>query len=177
MHLRAFRNDDLPDVIAVFRDAIYNIASSDYDAEQLRVWAQVMDDVDEVRARLCRGKSVIAEDDLGVVAFGQLHPDDHINYLYCRKRGRGKGYAACILHHLEAEAARPGVRVLHTEASLTARRFFAKHGYTVVGEELVVRYGIKLGRSKMQKLLIGESVEGQAAYFTTNMILDPPARR
>jgi putative acetyltransferase len=156
MHLRAFRNDDLPDVIAVFRDAIYNIASSDYDADQVRVWAKHLEAVEEVSTHLGQGMSVIAEDDLGVVAFGQLHPADHINYIYCRQRGRGKGYAARILNHLEAEAARLGVRVLHTEASLTARRFFAKHGYTMVGDELVVRRGIKLSRFKMQKVLIRE---------------------
>jgi putative acetyltransferase len=132
MHLRDFRNDDLPDVIAVFRDAIHHIASSDYDADQLCAWAQFTEDVEAVRMQLCRGKSVIAEDDLGVVAFGQLHPADHINYLYCRQRGRGKGYAGRILHHLEVEAARPGVRVLHTEASLTARKFFVKHGYVAL---------------------------------------------
>jgi GNAT superfamily N-acetyltransferase len=157
MRLRDFRNDDIREVIAVFQDAIHNIAASDYDADQLRVWAQFTEDVEEVRTHLCRGKSVIAEDDLGVVAFGQLHPGDHINYLYCRQRGRGKGYAAHILHHLEVEAAHPGVRVLRTEASLTARKFFAKHGYTVVGEELVVRRGIKLARFKMQKLLLSEA--------------------
>jgi putative acetyltransferase len=92
-----------------------------------------------------------------VVAFGQLHPADHINYLYCRQRGRGKGCAARILSYLETEADRLGVRLLSTEASLTARRFFEKHGYTVLGAEVVVRQGIEFHRFKMQKPVMGKT--------------------
>lgn len=157
MHLRPFRNDDVAGAIAVFRDTILHIASQDYDADQLRVWTQHADDVEGFRTRLSAGVSIVAVDEQGLVAFGQLYPADHINYLYCRQRGRGKGYAASILSHLETAATRPGVRVLYTEASLTARRFFERHGYTVVGDEVVVRHDVTLHRFKMQKSLVRET--------------------
>jgi hypothetical protein len=62
VHLRPFLNDDLPEVIAVFRDAMLNITSQDYDADQLRVWAQHADEVEAFRRRLSAGLSVVAAD-------------------------------------------------------------------------------------------------------------------
>jgi hypothetical protein len=73
MHLRPFRNDDVAGAIAVFRDAILHIASQDYDADQLRVWTQHADDVEGFRTRLSAGVSIVAVDEQGLEAFGQLY--------------------------------------------------------------------------------------------------------
>lgn len=151
--IRRFKNDDTSNVISVFEDAIMNIASQDYNEEQCRAWSQYGQDHDRFQAALQEGITLVAEDEHGIVAYGQLHPADHVNYLYCRARGKGKGCATRILANLESEASRQGVHSLYTEASLTARSFFEKNGYEVLEQEIVSRNGIKLPRFKMKKLL------------------------
>src|SRR5262249_33082261 len=123
-----------------------------------RAWAAPTYDDARSYARFRNGLTLVAEDDLGVVAFGQIHPPDHVNYLYCRGRGRGKGYATAILLELEAEARREGVCVLTTEASLAARHFFSKHGFRVVERELIQTGGEALPRFRMKKAL---TLEGE----------------
>lgn len=90
MHIRPLMDDDIPAVISIFQDAICHIASRDYNADQLRAWVQHVDDREAFLPLMRQGMSLIAEDHWGAVAFGQLHPADHINYLYCRHAVRGK---------------------------------------------------------------------------------------
>lgn len=162
MSIRLFQDENLLDAIAIFRDAVWNIASKDYTDEQCRAWAgdrQANSSTVEERQRfqhmLSRGMTLVAEDQQGAVAFGQLDPADHINLLYCCARGKGQGFATQILTALEAEAVRQQVEALHTEASLTARGFFEKQGYIVIEQEEVTRRGVQLSRFKMRKLLNG----------------------
>jgi len=150
---RPFRQDDLSQVIAVFQDAILNIASEIYSEEQVRVWAKVGYDRDRFLASLSVGLTLVVADPQGIVAFGQLYPSDHINYLYCGVRGRGKGFAAAILAALEREALRSPISEIFTEASLIARPFFEKHGYQILVREVVSRDGVLLPRFKMHKVL------------------------
>jgi len=153
MTLRPFTAADSSQAAAVFRDAIERIAAADYSPAQCRAWAAHVDDEDAFGRRLGEGYTRVAEDDQGLVAFGQLHPADHVEYLYCHSRGRGRGHAAAILGELEAEARRRGQTILCSEASLTARPFFEKHGYRVLAEETVQRGAVGLRRFRMSKSL------------------------
>lgn len=151
--IRQYRVDDIFDVISVFQNAIMNIASQDYNEEQCWAWSKFGQEHDRLAATLQEGIALVAEDEHGIVAFGQLYPPDHVNYLYCHARGKGRGNATEILAKLESEASRQGVRLLYVEASLTARGFFEKNGYEVLEQEIVSRSGVDLPRFKMRKAL------------------------
>lgn len=153
MIIRHYRNDDILEIVSVFEDAIMNIASKDYNEDQCWAWSKSGQEHDRFAATLQKGITLVAEDEHGIVAFGQLYPLEHVNYLYCRAMGKGKGHATEILAKLEFEASHQGIRTLYTEASLTARGFFEKNGYEVLEQEIVSRNSIKLPRFRMRKLL------------------------
>lgn len=152
-NVRRYREVDLGEAIAVFRDAIYGIAAADYDLAEREAWAAAGDDVAGFGRRLARGYTIVAEDEKGVVALGQLDPADHVELLYCHSRGRGQGFGSAILDQLEAEARRQGQRAVRAEVSLTARRVFERHAYEVLGEEVVQRGAVRLRRYRMRKAL------------------------
>jgi putative acetyltransferase len=154
MSIRPFHAEDIAEVLAVFADAIMQIAAEDYTPEQCQAWAAA-GSPDRWPGMLSQGLALVAVDPQGIVAFGHLDPVDHINLLYCRGRGRGQGYATQILAGLEAAAVQQGVTRLYTEASLTARRFFERHGYHVQAAEVVDRESVLLPRWKMCKRLTG----------------------
>jgi|GEM_PF-3759448 len=53
--------------------------------------------IDRVRVALSVGQTIRAVVGGSPVAFGQLHPADHIAYLYCHSAHARRGYAAAIL--------------------------------------------------------------------------------
>jgi putative acetyltransferase len=152
MSIRPFHSEDIAEVLAVFVDAIMQIAAEDYTPEQCQAWAAA-GSLDRWPGMLSQGLALVAIDPQGIVAFGHLNPVDHINLLYCRGRGRGQGHATQILAGLEAAAMQHGVTQLSTEASLTARRFFERRGYHVQVAEVVDRQGVLLPRWRMCKPL------------------------
>src|ERR1051326_2721506 len=129
--LRPFVLKDTESIADVYRDAVRTIGPQAYTREQVEAWAIYPDDMDEFRVRLARGLTLVAEEDGHVVAFGQLEPNDHLAFLYCRGQASRKGLGSQIYRELEAHAFTTGVEEIHTEASRISRPFFEKHGYIV----------------------------------------------
>jgi putative acetyltransferase len=149
--LRQFKPEDAEALAVVYRDAVRTVGPVAYTKEQVESWARYPEDIEEFRARLSRGVTLIAEEDGFVVAFGQLEPDDHLAFLYCSGRFCRKGIGAEIYRALEAHAWQKGVSAISTDASRISRPFFARHGYSVVEVEHVVRSGIEFERFRMLK--------------------------
>jgi putative acetyltransferase len=93
----------------------------------------------------------VAEEDGRAVAFGQLDPVDHIEFLYCRASHARRGIASRIHRDLEAVAHATGAASLRTEASRVSRAFFEASGYHVEVIERVERCGEILERFRMAK--------------------------
>jgi putative acetyltransferase len=153
MTLRDYMPSDAELLTEVYRDAARNLGLQGYTLEQTRVWAMHPENLEEFRATLSEGLTICAVVDDSPVAFGQLHPSDHIAYLYCRSGHARNGHASAILANLEEQARLNQVSRLRVEASCVARTFFERHGYRVVEEERPVRHGVEFLRFKMQKTL------------------------
>jgi len=135
LRLRDYTRRDAEDLAEVYRDAARNLGRIAYTEEQTRVWALHPEDLEQFRATLALGWTLCAVEADRPVAFGQLHPADHIAYLYCRSEYARRGYGSTILARLEAHARASGVTRLRVEASCVARPFFERFGYLVVEEE------------------------------------------
>lgn len=157
MTLRPYRHEDAESLAEVYRDAARNLGRKAYSAEQIHVWAMHPEDLEEFRASLARGLTVCSVVDGNPVAFGQLHPDDHIAYLYCHSAHARRGYASAILARLEAHAASTNIPVLRVEASIVSRSLFERAGYRIVEEEFPVRHGVRIARFRMEKRLPGRA--------------------
>jgi putative acetyltransferase len=100
-----------------YRDAVRSIGSEAYTPEQVAAWAEYPIDIEEFRARLSRGYTLIAEEDGRMIAFGQLDPVDHIAFLYCRGADGRRGIGTAIYGALEAHALGHGVHMISVDAS------------------------------------------------------------
>lgn len=150
--LRPLLRADLPQLANVYRAAVNELASRDYDADQRRVWQAQANDAAFIE-RLAEGVTIVAEHHGTPVAFAQLCPANHLRMMYVDPEWAGLGIATLLYQYLEDEARILGSRELTTDASHTAKRFFESVGFKALEEEAVVLEGVSLARTKMEKKL------------------------
>ena len=151
LSIRPYRPDDLDAVIAIFLGAIRQVASRDYTPAQIDAWAQADRGVWAVR-RLSRPTWVAA---IGGAAAGftDLEPDGHLDMMFVHPAHQRIGVASALLATVEAAARAQGLARIFTEASLTARPFFARHGFSVAAARVVEKRGQMLRNFRMIKIL------------------------
>lgn len=153
MVLRGYTPADTVALAAVFRDAVATLGSLSYSPAHVSAWAASADDLAAFGERLNRGLTLVAEIDGKVAAFGQLHPADHVEMLYCLGALARRGMATAIHQKLEAASRAARSLRLTTDASRAARPFFVRQGYAVDTTEHVVRGGLSFERFRMSKPL------------------------
>ncbi|CAN7598826.1 GNAT family N-acetyltransferase [Caballeronia sp. LjRoot34] len=150
--IRRYEAADLDAVISVFLRSVRGVASRDYDAGQIAAWAQVDRDVWS-RRRLDRPTWVGLID--GVIAgFIDLESSGHIDMLFVDPASQRRGVASALLDAVENAARMQRLAVLDTDASITARPFFERHGFRVIRSQDVVLRGQWLTNFRMEKQLL-----------------------
>ena len=91
--------------------------------------------------------SLVAVEGCGIAGFGDIDQTGYLDRLYVHKDYQRKGIATAICDGLE----RTAQGKITTHASITARPFFEKRGYTVIKEQRVERQGIALVNFVMEK--------------------------
>lgn len=99
-----------------------------------------------------------------IIGFGDMDDTGYLDRLYVHKDYQGRGVATAICDRLEEEFCLSRGRIFQnsavqkrkndtftTHASITARPFFEKRGYTVVKAQQVVRKGISIRNYIMRK--------------------------
>jgi predicted GNAT family N-acyltransferase len=76
----------------------------------------------------------VAYQDGVAVATGRLLPDGHIGRMAVRQDARGAGTGSLVLCALMDEARRRGDRDVVLHAQLSARDFYARHGFEAEGD-------------------------------------------
>jgi putative acetyltransferase len=150
--IRRYDAADLDAVIGVFLRSVREVASRDYDAGQIAAWAQADRDVWS-RRRLERPTWVALLDDV-IAGFMDLEGNGHIDMLFVNPPNQRKGVASALLDTVENAARGQRLTVLDTDASITARPFFKKHGFQVVRSQDVALRGERLTNFRMVKHLI-----------------------
>ena len=84
-----------------------------------------------------------------------LRADGLIDLAFVAPDVAGQGVAKPLYDAIEAEAKGRGLARLHAEASLLARPFFERQGWSVVGRQSVERDGVALTNFVMEKALAG----------------------
>jgi putative acetyltransferase len=147
--IRRYEAADLDAVMSVFLRSVRGVASRDYDAGQIAAWAQVDRDVWS-RRRLDRPTWVALID--GVIAgFIDLEGSGHIDMLFVDPACQRRGVASVLLDTVENAARVQRLAVLDTDASITARPFFEKHGFQIVRSQEVALRGQRLTNFRMEK--------------------------
>jgi len=153
MQIRPSLDSDLAAVTELFTASVHQLASSDYDAAQCAVWAPRPPDAEVWRERLSSRQTLVAEEGGSLAGFIAFEEDGHIDLLFTAPSFARRGVASLLLQSAESRLSVAGVGGLFTEASLTARPFFERHGFTVTEEEQVQRGGVSFRRFAMHKPL------------------------
>ena len=153
MNIRLYESTDFDQIKRLFYDTVHGISSKDYTQEQLQAWASADNDYERMQQSLANSKAYVAEQDDLMIGFGNITADGYIDYLYTHRDWQGKGVATQILEKLEDDARKRGLKKIHTHASIIARPFFQKRGFTMIQENKIERMGQQLVNYVMTKEL------------------------
>lgn len=153
MKIRLFRPSDAEQIAQLFHDTIRSINSKDYSEKQVKAWAP--DDIHfrDWEANCSSKYTLVAENDGKILGFAQLKEDGHIDCFYCHKDFLEQGIGQKLFKGIENETRRRGLNKLYVEASITAKPFFKKMGFSVTKKQAVILNEVELINFRMQKVL------------------------
>lgn len=144
---------DAPLLAAIFRASIDGLAAEDYSPAQCEAWIAAADDEARFAKKLGDQLTLIATIERQPVGFASLKDNDYLDMLYVRPEAAHRGVAKALVDALETLAAARGVTRITTDASDTARDFFAHRGYTATRRNTVEVNGQWLANTSMEKTL------------------------
>ena len=144
--VRKYQSTDCAKISELFYRTVHSVNAKDYTSEQLFAWAKDEKQLLKKQLELLKQNTLIAEIDCITVGFGSITSSGCLDLLYVHKDFQGCGIATKLCNLLEQHFS-----VILTYASITAKPFFEKRGYTVIYEQEVERSGVKLKNYKMQK--------------------------
>jgi len=150
--IRNYVPEDVDATIEIFLRAIREVASKDYNPEQIHAWAQVEDAAAWARARASRPTWVATCKGMPA-GFSDLEPRGHLDMMYVHPQSQRRGVASLLLKTVEAAAHEQGLTLITTAASLTAHSFFQRRGFVVVAVQEVQKRGRTLKNLRMEKRL------------------------
>lgn len=153
MRVRAYRSEDLPQVLALFYQTVHTVNAADYSAEQLNAWAPAVPDAVKWSNSFDGHYALVAEENGELRGFGDITSDGYLDRLYVHCQHQRQGIASGLVHALEQFASQKGSRRLLTDASVTAKPFFESLGFRELQRQEVVRCGVTLVNYHMQKQL------------------------
>ena len=151
--IRSYQPSDLPNLKAIFLDAVHRGCSKDYTPEQLHAWAPRTLDTSQWAEQLKSNSCWLAEKDTINVGFTELTAEGHIHMLFVLSDYHRQGIASALLAELENTATQQGIETLTTEASRTARPFFERSGYDLIVAQTIVRQEIAIKNFQIAKRL------------------------
>lgn len=151
--VRGYERGDAEGICRLFYETVREVNLGDYSPEQVRAWAPALPDPGIWHGRMSGRHTLVAEWDGEVVGFAELEEDGHLDMLYCRRDVVGRGVGSLLYAAVEERAGGLGIGRIFAEASITARPFFERRGFVVLGRNTVVQHGIELTNFSMEKTL------------------------
>src|ERR671917_1738280 len=151
--IRDYEQVDAPAIARLFYETVRSVNRADYSEEQVEAWAPAVPDAGEWHDRMAGRRTLVAKEGGEVVGFCELEEDGHLDMFYVRKDAVGRGIGRSLYEAAERAARRWDLGLLFTEASVTARPFFERQSFRVLGERRVLRLGVELTNFAMEKIL------------------------
>lgn len=151
--IRTFKESDLAQINQLFTETVHAINVKDYTAEQLDVWAPKDRSFERWKNSFKDHIVYVAAINDFVVGFGDITKDGYLDHLFTHKDFQRQGIAGAMLLKLEEAARNLGLKELRTEASITAKPFFEKNGFTIIREQDKHYQGLVFVNYMMHKVL------------------------
>ncbi|SRR6056297_1184244 len=151
--VRDARADDLDALGEVFYRAIREGAAPRYSAAERAAWAPERPSGPDWAERLKGLELLMAEQDDTALGFMAVSPEGYLDMAFVAPEARATGVSDAIYAVLECRARAKRLCGLTTHASLMAKSFFERNGWTAGRAEDVARGSATLRRYKMTKAL------------------------
>lgn len=153
--LRAFISDDINAIADIYHQAASKLGQHAYSPEQVSIWADYpRSHFDEFEALVSQGHTLVAVDEKNQpIAFGQLHPANHLTLLYVLPEYSRRGLGKQIYTALEAIALAKKQTSLSVTASKVSKGLFEQLGFELIEKEVSLRNNIPFERYNMVKVL------------------------
>ena len=151
--IRRFQDTDAEATARVFFDAVRRGTAGFYDRQQREAWAPGVPETTDWRSRLNSQSVFVAESGGEIIGFMTVRPDGYVDLAFVAPDWAGTGVGGSLYSSVESEAMALGANRLHTQASLAARPFFERRGWSVVKAQTVERGGVTLENFVMEKPL------------------------
>lgn len=150
---------DLPDILRLFRETIQAVNRRDYTDAQIKAWLSGAVNEEKWKLRIEEQYFILAVENEILSGtellrgFGSVDNKGYLDLLFVHKEWQGRGVGRAIHKNLEDRTRESGISEMYTHASITARNFFEREGYTLVNEQTIYREHIALTNYRMKKLL------------------------
>lgn len=148
MYIRIYEPSDCEQTAKLFYDTVHSVNARDYTEKQLDAWADGNINLKEWNESLLEHYSLVAIIDDKIAGFGDIDKLGYLDRLYVHKDYQHQGIATALCNSLKWHCKS---YKFSTHASITAKPFFEKRGYTVIREQQVKCKGVLLTNYIMEK--------------------------
>jgi putative acetyltransferase len=152
--IRPYAIGDAAQTLSTFLAAVTVTAAADYSPQQIAAWSAPDERrLDEWNHGLAARGTIVALLDGELAGFSDVNAEGYIDMMFVGPRHGRRGVASALLAEVERRAAELGASQLSTNASITARPFFERHGFETVAEQHPVTRGVLMTNYAMRKSL------------------------
>ena len=151
MVIRRATHTDVSEAIVLFKQTVLYATTNDYNEAQRQAWARKGANLTRWENRINTQYFLVAEQTGHLVGFGSITTEGYLDVLYVHHNYQGKGVATGLLTQLETWVTQRKLECITTDASITARPFFERHGYQTVNKQENVLEGQVLVNFRMEK--------------------------
>ena len=148
MFIRKYKTSDCARFAELFYNTVHTVNAADYSPKQLNAWASGNIDLEEWNSSFLEHYTITAVENDTIVGFGDIDKTGYLDRLYVHRDYQNRGIATAICNKLEKAF---GNGKITTHASITAKPFFIKRGYTTVCKQQVIKNGVALINYVMKK--------------------------
>jgi putative acetyltransferase len=150
MDVREYTPGDLVAVVALFQRSVRRINSGDYSPAQIAAWAPEFPDLAAWSRRLADGGVFVCERDGEMAGFVRVDAGGCLDLLYVHPELQRQGAGRALCERAASWASSRGLRRLEAQVSITARAFFERLGFRMLGPQLVERGGMSFRNFRME---------------------------
>ncbi|AZB10217.1 GNAT family N-acetyltransferase [Chryseobacterium sp. G0162] len=151
--IRKSNQEDLSEMLLLFKDTITAVCKEDYNTDQLEAWKSGSENTKRWLNVMEEQYILIAESENKIVGFCTLDQGNYIDLLFVHKDYQHQGIASQLYHLIEEKALEQDQKLLTAEVSKTAKPFFERMNFKVILEQTVHVKGIDIINYKMEKYL------------------------
>ncbi|MFD1336871.1 GNAT family N-acetyltransferase [Oceanobacillus iheyensis] len=156
MIIRKYESSDTAELVDLFYETVHGINKQDYTKEQLHAWAKFSNKQqkqDSWYHSLNQNITYVALIDNVIVGFIDLEKNGYLNRLFVHKDYQRQGIAKRLYNSIENDAKQYNIEKLYTNASITAKPFFNRCGFSIIQKQEIYIDEVELINYKMSKIL------------------------